>query len=31
MKFGKLAKGKKPREEKEGFDEDCNGGNGNGE
>jgi len=28
MKFGKLAKGKKPREEKEGFDEDSNGGNG---
>jgi ATP-dependent Lon protease len=25
MKFGKSAKGKKPREEKEGFDEDVNG------
>ena len=28
LKFGKLAKGKKPPEEKEAFDEDGNGGNG---
>jgi ATP-dependent Lon protease len=31
MKFGKSAKGKKPREEREALDEDSNGGNGNGE
>jgi hypothetical protein len=31
MKFGKSAKDKKPPEEKEAFDEDSNGGNGNGD